>query len=107
MGGDIFYDYLKAFGIMEKTGVDLPGEASGLFYERKYLNKPAQYGTSNLNTSSFGQSFRITPMQLVRSVAAIVYGGYVLEPYIVSEVLNADGSVGGRNDKIVLRQAIS
>ena len=80
MGGDMFYDYLKSFGIMEKTGVDLPGEASGLFYERKYLNNPAQYGTSYLITSSFGQSFRITPVQLIRSVAAIVNGGYVLEP---------------------------
>ena len=99
MGGDIFYDYLKAFGIMEKTGVDLPGEASGLFYERKYLNNPAQYGTSYLITSSFGQSFRITPMQLVRSVAAIVNGGYVLEPYIVSEVLDADGNMVERNEK--------
>ena len=107
MGGDIFYDYLKAFGIMEKTGVDLPGEASGLFYERKYLNNPAQYGTSYLITSSFGQSFRITPMQLVRSVAAIVNGGYVLEPYIVSEVLDADGNMVERNEKTVLRQAIS
>ena len=107
MGGDIFYDYLKAFGIMEKTGVDLPGEASGLFYERKYLNNPAQYGTSYLITSSFGQSFRITPMQLVRSVAAIVNGGYVLEPYIVSEVLDADGNMVERNEKTVLRQVIS
>ncbi len=107
MGGDIFYDYLKAFGIMEKTGVDLPGEASGLFYERKYLNNPAQYGTSYLITSSFGQSFRITPMQLVRSVAAIVNGGYVLEPYIVSEVLDDDGNMVERNEKTVLRQVIS
>ena len=107
MGGDTFYDYLKAFGIMEKTGVDLPGEASGLFYERKYLNNPAQYGTSYLITSSFGQSFRITPMQLVRAVSAIVNGGYVLEPYIVSEVLDADGNTVERNEKTVLRQAIS
>ena len=83
----------------KKTGVDLPGEASGLFYERKYLNNPAQYGTSYLITSSFGQSFRITPMQLVRSVAAIVNGGYVLEPYIVSEVLDADGNMVERNEK--------
>lgn len=107
MGGDTFYDYLKAFGIMEKTGVDLPGEASGLFYERKYLNNPAQYGTSYLITSSFGQSFRITPMQLIRAVSAIVNGGYVLEPYIVSEVLDADGNTVERNEKTVLRQAIS
>ena len=107
MGGDMFYDYLKSFGIMEKTGVDLPGEASGLFYERKYLNNPAQYGTSYLITSSFGQSFRITPVQLIRSVAAIVNGGYVLEPYIVSEVLDADGNTVERNEKTVLRQVIS
>ena len=85
--------------LWKKTGVDLPGEASGLFYERKYLNNPAQYGTSYLITSSFGQSFRITPMQLVRSVAAIVNGGYVLEPYIVSEVLDADGNMVERNEK--------
>ena len=107
MGGDTFYDYLKNFGVMEKTGVDLPGEASGLFYERKYLNDPANYGTSYLITSSFGQSFRITPMQLVRAVAAIVNGGYVLEPYIVSEVVDADGNTVEKNEKTVLRQVIS
>ena len=107
MGGDTFYDYLKSFGVMEKTGVDLPGEASGLFYERKYLNDPANYGTSYLITSSFGQSFRITPMQLVRAVAAIVNGGYVLEPYIVSEVMDADGNTVEKNEKTVLRQVIS
>ena len=107
MGGDTFHDYLKSFGVMEKTGVDLPGEASGLFYERKYLNDPANYGTSYLITSSFGQSFRITPMQLVRAVAAIVNGGYVLEPYIVSEVVDADGNTVEKNEKTVLRQVIS
>lgn len=107
MGGDTFYDYLKSFGVMEKTGVDLPGEASGLFYERKYLNDPANYGTSYLITTSFGQSFRITPMQLVRAVAAIVNGGYVLEPYIVSEVVDADGNTVEKNEKTVLRQVIS
>ena len=107
MGGDTFYDYLKSFGVMEKTGVDLPGEASGLFYERKYLNDPANYGTSYLITSPFGQSFRITPMQLVRAVAAIVNGGYVLEPYIVSEVVDADGNTVEKNEKTVLRQVIS
>ena len=107
MGGDTFYDYLNSFGVMEKTGVDLPGEASGLFYERKYLNDPANYGTSYLITSSFGQSFRITPMQLVRAVAAIVNGGYVLEPYIVSEVVDADGNTVEKNEKTVLRQVVS
>ena len=107
MGGDTFYNYLQAFGVMEKTGVDLPGEGHGLFYERKYLNDPANYGTSYLITSSFGQSFRITPMQLVRAVAAVVNGGYVLEPYVVSEVIDENGNTVQKNEKTVLRQAIS
>ena len=107
MGGDTFYDYLKSFGVMEKTGVDLPGEASGLFYERKYLNDPANYGTSYLITSSFGQSFRITPMQLVRAVAAIVNGGYVLEPYIVSEVVDADEFVAANKAAKAAGKAIA
>ena len=107
MGGDTFYDYLKAFGIMEKTGVDLPGEGRGLFYDKKTLTDTATYGTSYLITSSFGQSFRITPMQLVRSVAAIVNGGYVLQPYVVSEVLDENGNTVQTNEKTVLRQVIS
>lgn len=107
LGGEDFYDYLDAFGVLEKTGVDLPGEASGLFYDKKTLTDTASYGTSYLITSSFGQSFRITPMQLVRAVAAIVNGGYVLEPYVVSEVLDEDGNTVQKTQTTVLRQVIS
>ena len=107
MGGETFYDYLKAFGIMEKTGVDLPGEGRGYFYDKNTLTDTANFGTSYLITSSFGQSFRITPMQLVRSVAAIVNGGYVLQPYVVSEVLDEDGNTVQTHEKTVLRQVIS
>ena len=107
MGGETFYDYLKAFGVMEKTGVDLPGEGRGYFYDKNTLTDTANFGTSYLITSSFGQSFRITPMQLVRSVAAIVNGGYVLQPYVVSEVLDENGNTVQTHEKTVLRQAIS
>ena len=107
MGGETFYDYLKAFGVMEKTGVDLPGEGRGYFYDKNTLTDTANFGTSYLITSSFGQSFRITPMQLVRSVAAIVNGGYVLQPYVVSEVLDENGNTVQTHEKTVLRQVIS
>lgn len=103
MGAQNYYDYVKAFGFLEKTGVDLPGEASGYFFSMDQLTM----GTASLISGSFGQTFRVTPMQLIRAVAAVVNGGYVLEPYIVSQVLDADGNVVQQNERTVLRQAIS
>ena len=107
LGGETFYDYVDAFGLMEKTGVDLPGEAVGYFYSRNYMNPKADGGVSNIISASFGQSFKVTPLQMVRAVAAIVNGGYLLEPYVVSEVLDADGNTIMKNDRTVLRQVIS
>lgn len=107
MGGDIFYDYCRAFGLMETTGIDLPGEASGVFHTRERLANTATYGTSYLTSTAFGQSVKPTPLQLVRAVAAVVNGGYLLEPYIVSEVLDGDGNVVERNGRTVVRQVIS
>lgn len=107
LGGDAFYDYIKAFGLMEKTGVDMAGESAGYFYSKELLTDNAKYGTSYLTSTSFGQTFKITPLQLVRAIAAVVNGGYVLEPYIVSEILDEDGNVVEKNEPTVLRQAIS
>ena len=101
LGREKFYDYLTAFGFLEKTGVDLPGESVGYFYD------PDTWSISNLISASFGQTFRVTPIQLVRAVAAIVNGGYLLEPHIVKEILDADGNVVEKNDRTVLRQVIS
>ncbi len=107
MGGETFYNYCDAFGLMETTGVDLPGEASGVFHTREHLADTAQYGTSYLISTSFGQTVKVTPMQLVRAVSAVVNGGYLLKPYIVSQVLDADGNVISRNERTVVRQVIS
>lgn len=107
LGGEKFYDYVQAFGLMEKTGVDLPGEAVGYFYRRNYMNPKADGGVSNIISASFGQSFKVTPLQMVRAVSAIVNGGYVLEPHIVSEVVDSDGNTIMKNDRTVLRQVIS
>lgn len=103
MGAQSYYDYAKAFGFLEKTGVDMPGEASGYFFSMDQLTS----GTSYLISGSFGQTFRVTPMQLVRAVAAVVNGGYLLEPHIVGQVLDADGNVVEQNSRTVLRQVIS
>ncbi|MCI5994172.1 MAG: PASTA domain-containing protein [Clostridiales bacterium] len=103
MGAQNYYDYVKAFGFLEKTGVDMPGEASGYFFSMDQLTT----GTSYLISGSFGQTFRVTPLQLVRAVAAVVNGGYLLEPHIVSQVLDASGNVVEQNGRTVLRQVIS
>ena len=87
MGGDTFYDYLKSFGIMEKTGVDLPGEASGLFYERKDARLTRQ--TTAHPTSSPPPSARASASRPCSSCAPSPRSStaaIVLEPYIVSEV---------------------
>ncbi len=107
LGGEALYDYIEAFGLMEKTGIDMAGESSGYFYAKKYLTDTNQYGTSYLTSTSFGQTFKVTPLQLMRGIAAVVNGGYVLEPYIVSEVLDGDGNVVEKTEPTVLRQAIS
>lgn len=104
IGGETFYDYVEAFGFTKTTGIDLPGEASGLFFSKADLSGAS---TASLISSSFGQTFRITPIQLVRAVAAVVNGGYLLEPYIVKEVQDSDGNVIQRNETTVLRQVIS
>ena len=106
-GGDTLYDYYEAFGLMNTTGIDLPGEASGLFHSRERLANSRVYGTSYLISTSFGQTIKPTPIQIVRAIAAVVNGGYLLEPYIVSEVLDADGNVVMKNERTVVRQVIS
>ena len=105
LGGEALYEYVKAFGLMEKTGVDLPGEGYGYFFSKEVLTDPDSF--ASLTSASFGQTFKITPIQLVRALAAVVNGGYVLEPYIVSQVLDSEGNVVQRNEPTVLRQAIS
>ena len=107
MGGDTLYDYCSAFGLMERTGIDLPGEASGLFHTRERLADQDSYGTSYLLATSFGQTVKPTPIQLVRAICAVVNGGYLLEPYVVSQVLDGDGNVVEQHERTVVRQVIS
>ena len=106
-GGETLYNYYKAFGLMETTGIDLPGEASGLFHSRERLADNDTYGTSYLIATSFGQTIKPTAIQLVRAIAATVNGGYLMEPYVVSQVLDEEGNVVKQNEPAVIRQVIS
>lgn len=107
LGGERFYDYIQRFGILEKTGIDLAGESKGIFFDRKLITDTDKWGTASLTSGSFGQTFKITPLQLVRAIASVVNGGQLLEPYLVSEILDADGNTVLKQEPTVVRQTIS
>jgi len=106
LGGERFYEYVKNFGVLEKTGLDLAGESKGVFFSKELVTDTDKWGTASLTSGSFGQTFKLTPLQLVRGIAAVVNGGYLLEPYIVSEVIDADGNTVLKQEPTVLRQVI-
>ena len=107
LGGERFYDYIEKFGILEKTGIDLAGESKGIFFDKALVTDTDKWGTASLTSGSFGQTFKITPLQLVRAIASVVNGGYLLEPYIVSEIVDADGNTVLQAEPTVVRQTIS
>ena len=107
LGGQRFYEYIEKFGILEKTGIDLSGESKGIFFDKALVTNTDKWGTASLTSGSFGQTFKITPLQLVRAIASVVNGGYLLEPYIVSEIVDADGNTVMKAEPTVTRQTIS
>ena len=107
LGGDRFYEYIEKFGILEKTGIDLAGESKGLFFDKALVTDTDKWGTASLTSGSFGQTFKITPLQLVRAIASVVNGGYLMEPYLVSEILDADGNTVMKAEPTLVRQTIS
>ena len=107
LGGERFYDYIEKFGIREKTGIDLAGESKGIFFDRELIVNTDKWGTASLTSGSFGQTFKLTPLQLVRAIASVVNGGYLMEPYLVSEILDAEGNTVMKAEPTVVRRTIS
>ncbi len=103
LGPDRTAKYYKAFGFNEKTGIDLPGETSGIYHALSVLQKEPD----TLAVSSFGQSFKITPLQVITAVAAAINGGYLYEPHIVKQVIDSDKNVVETIDPVAKRQVIS
>ncbi|MCI7808295.1 PASTA domain-containing protein [bacterium] len=106
LGGERFYEYIEKFGILEKTGIDLAGESKGVFFDKALVTDTEKWGTASLTSGSFGQTFKLTPLQLVRAIASVVNGGYLLEPYIVSEVVDAAGNTVMKAQPTVARRTI-
>lgn len=107
LGGQRFYDYVQKFGILEKTGIDLAGESKGVFFDKALVTDTDKWGTASLTSGSFGQTFKLTPLQLVRAIASVVNGGNLLEPYIVSEIVDNQGRTVLKNEPTVVRTTIS
>lgn len=107
LGGERFYQYVKDFGILEKTGIDLAGESAGVFFSKELITDTDKWGTASLTSGSFGQTFKVTPLQLVRAVSAVVNGGRLMEPYVVSEVLDEQGNILVQRQPKMLRRVIS
>lgn len=101
LGNRLFCNYFEAFGFTEKTGIDLPGEASPLYmpYERM--------GVVELASSSFGQTNKITPIQMICAYAAAINGGYLVTPHVVDKIIDSDGNVIKTVETTVKRQVIS
>lgn len=89
LGTDKFYEYMLKFGFDKKTGIDLPGEAVGIMHKKEKM------GPVELATMSFGQSFQITPLQLIRAIASAVNGGRLVTPHFAVELRDSDGNNAG------------
>ena len=101
LGTERFYDYLEAFGIGAKTGVDIPGEADGIVIRESAVKRV------DLARIGFGQSVAVTPIQLLRAACAVINGGNLLKPYVVKRITDADGNVVEQGRTAVLGHPIS
>ena len=88
LGVERYYQYFRQFGLLNKTGIDLPGEAGTIMHQKKNM------GEVELATVSFGQSFQITPVQLATTVSSLINGGRRVTPHFGVAVLNSDGTQG-------------
>ena len=101
VGTQNFVKYFQSFGFTATTGVELPGEASGVFFQ------PNEFSEVNLATSSFGQSFEVTPMQMITAISAAINGGDLFWPHIVKAYTDADGNVTRSFEPEIKRQVVS
>ena len=101
IGTDIFSKYFEAFGLTSRTGIDLPGESSSVYHKSQNM------GPTELASTSFGQTFKITPIQLLTAVCAAVNGGNLVQPHLVSQVLNSEKKVVETTSTTIKRQVIS
>ena len=101
IGSEKFYEYMRSFGLMNTTGIDLGGEAVGVFAA------DSSFTQLDLACYAFGQNFTVTPLALIAAQAACINGGYLHTPYLVERIADSDGNVTYRHDNTPVRQVIS
>ncbi len=101
IGSETFMKYVEAFGFLDKTGIDLPGEANSIFHSLKNM------GPVQLAVSAFGQTVKVTPIQLITAYASVANDGKLVQPKMVKEIIDSDGNTVKSFDTKIIRQTVS
>lgn len=101
LGANAFYNYVEKFGYLEKTGIDLPGEATTIFH------KESAIGATELATASFGQRFKVSIINQLTAISAVANGGNLVTPYLVEKVIDSEGNIISKHETEVKRKVIS
>ena len=105
LGAERFYSYIDAFGLFERTGLDNSAESGSIWWdERTFLDPRNQ---SQLAAAAFGQTFKVTPIQMITALAATVNGGYLMQPHFITQITDSEGNIIRATEPTVVRQVIS
>jgi len=107
LGAEKMWQYFEDYGLMDKTGVDMGGDAKGIFWDGGKDYFTSLIGESSVATASFGQRFNITPLRMISSFASLINGGHLLTPYFVQTITDKDGTVTYEHQTEEIRQVIS
>lgn len=102
VGTEKYWQYYQSFGFSERTGIDLPGESEDIFF-----SQDGSMTSVDLAVASFGQGISITPIQMITACASVANGGYLVQPYVVRQIVNSEGNVIENVDNKIKRQVIS
>ena len=107
LGANSFYDYLENYGLLERTGIDLGGESdnSSLVWSRDYFTSAE--GLSSVAAASFGQTLKVTPIQMITAFSSVINGGHLMTPYLLQSVSDSDGNVVSYTQPTEKRQVVS
>lgn len=107
LGADRLWDYFEDYGLMEKTGIDLAGEGTSIFWPggRDYFT--SEIGLSSVAVASFGQTFKVSPIRMITSFASVINGGHLITPYLVQSVTDSNGNITYDRQPQEVRQVLS
>ncbi len=107
LGAEKFWQYLEDYGFFEKTGIDLAGEGNSVFWAGGKEYFTSANGLSSLAVASFGQTFKVTPIQMITAFASVINGGHLIEPYVVEKISDSAGNTVSHHETVEVRQVLS